>query len=169
MCWQAHKEGCYIVGFLFIPLQYVSFSFSRSKIYCLNWSALYAQYKIKLLTLLTCPYGVFFLYATWYEWNKQEKPWLSISSLELQHTNDSLTNLDSDSQGLIRNFSKDPIPSTFGVGLWWKEGYQRRSQVWLRIGIFKSSVFCIVISTIYSSCSATHTTGLHHVHMCFTQ
>lgn len=54
--------------------------------------------------------------------NKQlMPPWLIISALELQYTNDGLKNTDSDSHGFIRivlYVPKVPISPFCGVGLW---------------------------------------------------
>lgn len=37
-----------------------------------------------------CPYGVFIYYNTHHEWNEKSPPWLSMSALETQCTNDSI-------------------------------------------------------------------------------
>lgn len=70
--------------------------------------------KIKFLTLLTCPYGVFIYYQTYH---LQSTPWLSVSSLKLLSANDSVRNTDSDTRGFIPNISTGLILLTCRVDL----------------------------------------------------
>lgn len=80
--------------------------------------------KIKFLTLLTWPYGIFQIQdISWAKYITMSEHFCSVPITV------SLLNMDSSSQGLISNILKESILSTCGVGLRLNEAYQKRGQV----------------------------------------
>ena len=102
----------------------------------------------------------FIWYTTYHERTKQSTPWLSISTLERQGTNDNLNNTESDSLGFIHHIPEELIPS-----IWW--GFTYAAVLLLIVSCCTGCGCYVVLSAYVRECrhllvyilTASHTCG----------